>query len=48
MADGVITPSRIGQSMGAGDTDALFLKVFANEVLNAFEEANVMKELHTV
>jgi len=48
MADGVITPSRIGQSMGAGATDALFLKVFANEVLNAFEESNVMKELHTV
>jgi hypothetical protein len=34
--------------MSAGATDALFLKVFANEVLNAFEESNVMKELHTV
>tara|TARA_R110002110_G_scaffold52080_1_gene152025 strand:- start:90 stop:1136 length:1047 start_codon:yes stop_codon:yes gene_type:complete len=48
MANGLITPSRIGQEMSAGDTDALFLKVFANEVLNAFEESNVMKELHTV
>jgi hypothetical protein len=28
--------------------NALFLKVFGNEVLTAFEEANVMKELHTV
>jgi len=48
MANGNITPSRLGQSMGAGDTDALFLKVFGNEVLAAFEEANVMKELHTI
>ena len=48
MANGNITPSRLGQSMGAGDTDALFLKVFGNEVLTAFEEANVMKELHTI
>lgn len=48
MANGLITPSRIGQHMSAGDTDALFLKVFANEVLNAFEESNVMKGLHTV
>ena len=40
------------QSMLAGGAfatdNALFLKVFANEVLNAFEESNVMKELHTV
>ena len=48
MANGNITPSLLGQSMGAGDTDALFLKVFGNEVLAAFEEANVMKELHTI
>ena len=48
MANGDTTPSRLGQSMGAGDVDALFLKVFGNEVLTAFEEANVMKELHTV
>ena len=52
MANGNITPSRLGASMGTTGTyaqdNALFLKVFANEVLNAFEEANVMKELHTV
>jgi len=48
MANGLITPSRLGQSNLAGDTDALFLKVFANEVLTTFEENNVMKDLHTV
>lgn len=48
MANGLITPSRLGQSNLAGDTDALFLKVFANEVLTTFEETNVMKDLHTV
>lgn len=50
MANGQIVPSRLGRGEnGLGsDTDALFLKVFANEVLNAFEESNVMKELHTV
>ena len=52
MANGNITPSRLGASMGATGTyaedNALFLKVFGNEVLSAFEEANVMKELHTI
>ena len=48
MAEGTITPSRLGQSNLSGDTDALFLKVFANEVLTTFEENNVMKDLHTV
>ena len=48
MANGLITPSRLGQSNLTGDTDALFLKVFANEVLTTFEETNVMKDLHTV
>ncbi len=50
MANGQIVPSRLGRGEnGLGsDTNALFLKVFANEVLNAFEESNVMKELHTV
>ena len=48
MAEGTITPSRLGQSGGSGDKDALFLKVFANEVLTTFEENNVMKDLHTV
>ena len=48
MAEGTITPSFLGQSGGSGDKNALFLKVFANEVLTTFEESNVMKDLHTV
>ena len=35
------TPSRLGQANTSGDAKALFLKVFAGEVLTAFEEANV-------
>lgn len=38
------TPSRIGQSLGAGDTRALFLKVFSGEVLTTFNAATIMKE----
>jgi len=45
------TPSRLGVVNGATPTDfesanALFLKVFAGEVLTAFDETNVMKDLH--
>jgi len=40
--------SRLGQQNLTGDTDALFLKVFAGEVLSVFEEANVMMPLHQV
>lgn len=43
-----VSPSRVGQVNSAGDVDALFLKVFSGEILTTFEEANVMKELHTV
>jgi len=39
--------SRSGQSLLTGDTKALFLKVFSGEVLQTFEEKNVMKGLHT-
>lgn len=39
MADA--SPNRIGQVNGAGDAKALFLKVFAGEVLTAFRESNV-------
>jgi hypothetical protein len=35
------TVSRLGQANGAGDSDALFLKKFAGEVLGAFSETNV-------
>jgi hypothetical protein len=40
MAD--MTPSRFGQLDSAGSATALFLKVFAGEVLTAFQETNVM------
>jgi len=32
--------SRLGQSLATGDDNALFLKVFAGEVLATFQEAN--------
>lgn len=35
------TPSRLGQILAAGDTDAIFLKVFSGEVLTAFENETV-------
>jgi hypothetical protein len=35
------SPSRLGQVNGAGDVDALFLKVFSGEVLTAFHRKNV-------
>lgn len=38
----------LGQVNGAGATDALFLKVFAGEVLVAFEEVNVTKDKHLI
>ena len=37
------TPSRIGQALAAGDTEALFLKLFAGEVLTIFEAENATK-----
>lgn len=39
-------PSRSGQIDKAGDALALFLKVFAGEVLTAFETTTIMKALH--
>jgi len=41
-------PSRLGAINGGADKDALFLKVFAGEVLTAFAEKNVMMDKHTV
>lgn len=41
-----MTVSRLGQADGAGDAKALFLKKFAGEVMTAFEETNVFKDLH--
>ena len=40
--------SHIGQINAAGDLDALWLKVFAGEVLTAFEENNVFLPLTRV
>ena len=40
--------SRSGQILGANDASALFLKVFAGEVLTAFERTSVMMPRHMV
>lgn len=37
------TPSRLGQQLGAGLTDELFLKIFSGEVMTIFESENVTK-----
>ncbi len=47
MADSLFL-SRPGQANNTGSSDALFLKIFAGEVLTAFEEVNVMNKLHKV
>jgi hypothetical protein len=48
MADIGANIPRAGSVDNGTDKDALFLQVFSGEVLSAFEEANVMRELHTV
>ena len=53
MANGNTDPSRVGVINGTSDgsfaqDNALFLKVFSGEILTTFEEANIMKDLHTV
>ena len=40
-----VQPSRLGSINLAADADALFLKVFSGEVLQVFEESNVMMPL---
>lgn len=42
------TLSRIGQRNAAGDDQALFLKVFAGEILTAFQEKQVMMDKHQI
>lgn len=42
------TVLNIGQINGAGQTDAMFLKIFAGEVLTAFETASVTRDKHFV
>ncbi len=46
MANSNTSPSRSGLISGGSDNDALFLKVFSGEILTAFEQNNVMKDLH--
>jgi len=48
MAAPDLTLTRPGQADLSGDVDALFLKVFGNEVLTAFAETNVAMSRHTV
>jgi hypothetical protein len=48
MANGDTTASRLGADNQGVDKDALFLKVFAGEILTTFEEMNIMKDLHMV
>ena len=47
MAD-AYTVSHLGQANASGDKDALWLKVWAGEILSAFEERNILMPLHTV
>lgn len=42
------TVSDIGQIAGAGDTKALFLKIFSGEVITAFETANSTLDKHVI
>jgi hypothetical protein len=48
MANGDTSPSRVGLIEGGSDNDALFLKKFSGEILQAFEESNIFKPLHTI
>jgi hypothetical protein len=44
----VLTMTRSGQANSAGDSSALFLKVYAGEVLTAFEQASVTMDKHVI
>jgi len=44
----MVDVSRLGQVNGASSTTALFLKVFAGEVLSTFQETNKFMDKHTV
>ena len=48
MANGDTSPSRVGLIEGESDNNALFLKKFSGEILQAFEESNIFKPLHTI
>jgi len=42
MANGQTNPSRVGLKEGGSDNDALFLKKFSGEILQTFEESNIL------
>ena len=44
----VLTMTRTGQANSSGDSSALFLKVYAGEVLTAFEQASVTMDKHVI
>ncbi len=44
----VLTMTRTGQANSTGDSSALFLKVYAGEVLTAFEQASVTMDKHVI
>ena len=44
----VLTMTRTGQANSAGDSSALMLKVYAGEVLTAFEQASVTMDKHVM
>jgi hypothetical protein len=48
MAEGDAVVLGHGQINGAGDDDAIFLKLFSGEVLSAFDEANMAMDKHQV
>ena len=39
---------RSGQNLGTGDVRSLYLKLYAGEVLTAFQSKNIMMPLHRV
>lgn len=48
MAVNDLVMSRPGQVNKSGAVDAMFLKLFLGEVLTAFDEKNIMKDLHMI
>jgi hypothetical protein len=44
----VLTMTRTGQANSTGDSSALYLKIYAGEVLTAFEQASVTQDKHVI
>ena len=43
-----VVMSRTGQKNSAGDSTALHLKLYAGEVLTAFEQASITQDKHII